>query len=376
MRFSVRASLLSLLLLQQTRALRTRQQPTLRSLRRAAPSSTKAASASEEVDSEVGVYMGEVIRVLPNNVINAYKTVAEKITIRLSLLSLTIHVMMLIPFLNSYKKMLLAIDHTLGAADSSAVGAAVSVVPFLYISPIIILLPFLYYYLWENDIDLYYKIPSNLFDIKLKEFIASQKVYAVDKLKDESDAILSAVYNDGVLDNDRDRGDDDKAYMTKMRKNFAYLQVLSMVDVEVLFNECVNAKIYQKKGVVTNNKAYNNKVFSSFNGRTTNSSTSSYIGGINDLLNSEIIVRSQAQSTSAFSLVEAAEEISRRSNASDKQQLISQLRDFQVALNEVSDNNEAAGSDDNEGVGRTSFDESVLKLGIKFLDNIQKMLRK
>lgn len=206
----------------------------------------------------------------------------------------------------------------------------------------------------------------------------AQKTYATDKLREEGASILGTIYNSDNNNNNSssnnsgtngyNNNDDDIEYKTKMAKTFAYLQVLSRVDVDILFNECVNAKIYQKRGVVTNNKSYNNKIFSSFNDRS--SGGSSNVDDIDDLLNSEIISGSKLQLSNAFSLIDATEEIMKRSNTTDKQQLIRQLKDFQVALNEGDTNN----VDNNNNKG-DKVDEYVLKLGIQLLSYVQRMLK-
>ena len=90
------------------------------------------------------------LRSFPLEVFRAFQALLQQYIPRVALLALALHVVMLIPTLKYIKKVLVGVD----------------IIPFIYLGPIVFILPFIGLWLWENNV-----VEISHFDDKLVDFV-------------------------------------------------------------------------------------------------------------------------------------------------------------------------------------------------------------
>jgi hypothetical protein len=124
---------------------------------------------------------------------------------RFGIYTLTFHVILLIPIIRIVKFQLNA-----------------SVYPFLYIGPALFLVPYVFFWLWENDVC---AVP--VIDTGLQRYLQKQKTSATKILEQERSQLMTAA---------RTSEDDD------VIKKLANLSLMSSIDVENLMSEVLAIK--------------------------------------------------------------------------------------------------------------------------------------
>lgn len=117
---------------------------------------------------DIELYEAKLLDMLPINLFNYFISFCEKYTIRVSLIAFTIHIMMLIPILRYIK-----------------IDLGMSIIPYIYLGPIVALIPFMFYWLWLNNF-----IEIKLFDDKFNKYVKMQQESAILKLQNEEETML------------------------------------------------------------------------------------------------------------------------------------------------------------------------------------------
>ena len=163
----------------------------------------------EFIENEVAMIQKELIEGISLPLLQAYFPVAEQYAIRGALILLASHIMVLIPvlkFVTTYLNM--------------------SIIPYLYIGPLLVLLPFILLFAWDKNI-----ARVDILDAKLKEFLALQKAVAMETLAEEGDKWVNSL---------REYDDDEKG--KGLVKKLGYLRILSNMDVEMCFSDILAVK--------------------------------------------------------------------------------------------------------------------------------------
>lgn len=156
-------------------------------------------------DQKVLLSQAEMLRTLPLDYFLSFRNICEQLVPRFGIYSLTFHVILLIPIIRIVKFQLNA-----------------SVYPFLYIGPALFLVPYAFFWLWENDVC---EVP--IFDARLLQYVKKQKDSATRILLKDSDDLMIAA----------NRGDDQLAI-----KKLANLKLMSLIDIDNFMSEIIAVK--------------------------------------------------------------------------------------------------------------------------------------
>ena len=156
-------------------------------------------------DQKVLLSQAEILRTLPLDYFLSFRNICEQLVPRFGIYSLTFHVILLIPIIRIVKFQLNA-----------------SVYPFLYIGPALFLVPYAFFWLWENDVC---EVP--IFDARLLQYVKKQKDSATRILLKDSGDLLKAA----------NRGDDELAI-----KKLANLKLMSVIDIDNFMYEIIAVK--------------------------------------------------------------------------------------------------------------------------------------
>lgn len=157
-----------------------------------------------------------ILQCLPSDIGRSFTVIADQYTIRGSVILLAVHIMVLIPVLKVLKMY-----------------TTVSVVPYLYVAPLLFLVPYVALWLWENN---FIEVP--LLTRKLFDFITFQKMNSMTKLKIEEANYCK------IVGSSRSGTESDSVYTTP--KELCYLRVLSRVNVNILKDEVIKIKRQRK----------------------------------------------------------------------------------------------------------------------------------
>eukprot|EP01038_Epipyxis_sp_PR26KG_P004133 gene4133-5887_t len=154
----------------------------------------------------------KMLQNLPIFLLNTFKTTFSELIPRISLIILTIHVMLLIPLLPFIKFKL-----------------GTSIIPFIYIGPVLFSLPFFTFWIWENN---WYPLP--IIDLRLQRFIESQAKLAQQKEQIETkgwDELLES--KELLLSEEED--------MERVN-SIAYVKLMAKIDVSSMIDEVMYIK--------------------------------------------------------------------------------------------------------------------------------------
>lgn len=174
------------------------------------PKKSRAVALYDETDElttdqKVLLSQAEILRTLPLDYFLSFRNICEQLVPRFGIYSLTFHVILLIPIIRIVKFQLNA-----------------SVYPFLYIGPALFLVPYAFFWLWENDVC---EVP--IFDARLLQYVKKQKDSAARILLKDSDVLLAAVKE----------GNDQSAI-----KKLANLKLMSVIDIDNFMSEIIAVK--------------------------------------------------------------------------------------------------------------------------------------
>jgi len=156
----------------------------------------------------------ELLQSLPLNALASFRPVLSALVPRLSFIMLLVHIILLLPALRFLK---IELD--------------VSIVPFLYIAPMLLTVPFVSSFLWESDI---YESPVITRGMEL--FLCAEKQRAVSKLASETTRLLQIVVSEGSCASTKDPGE--RSPLIQL----AYLRLISRIDPEALCKESMAFK--------------------------------------------------------------------------------------------------------------------------------------
>lgn len=159
-------------------------------------------SKHKQLDKDLESTRKSILKSLPVTILDIFYQVVRIFMPRLALIMLTVHVMLLIPIL----RFVLLELHS-------------SVYQYLYIGPFICFFPYLYFWLWENNL-----MKSELLDNKLFNIIKGLSDLSNKKYNDEFRNLEESLLK--IQDVDE----------TKLEQ-LAYVQVLMDVDSTALFEE-------------------------------------------------------------------------------------------------------------------------------------------
>ena len=157
------------------------------------------------LDQKILLGQAEILRTLPLDFFLSFRNICEQLVPRLSVYALTFHVILLIPVIRIVKFQLNA-----------------SIYPFIYIGPVLFLIPYLLFWLWENDVT---NIP--VFDNWLLKYVKKQKDGATKTLEKEKNdlMVLAKVSNDADT-----------------IKKLSNLILMSTIDTEMFISEIISIK--------------------------------------------------------------------------------------------------------------------------------------
>jgi len=144
----------------------------------------------------------------------------DQLVQRGSFISITVHLMLLIPILR-YMKLELGL----------------SIVPFIYLGPLVFIIPFAVSYLWEQDAFEFYFI-----DNKLKSFLVKQQTIAIDFLTDRETQSLTDITTQL---NESEQNNESLYYLlneNKLADKVIVSRLLSKLDIEVFYTEIIKCK--------------------------------------------------------------------------------------------------------------------------------------
>lgn len=157
------------------------------------------------VEERILLAEAQLLQALPLNALSTFQQACAVLVPRVAFMILTIHVMLLIPTLRFVK-----------------VSLGLSIVPFLYIAPVLLCVPFIVYFLWESDLYEFPYITSGLL-----RFIASDKSRAVRTMSNDEARLLEALQHD-----------DEPALVEQL----AYARLVSKIDPDALCREAMALK--------------------------------------------------------------------------------------------------------------------------------------
>lgn len=157
------------------------------------------------IDQRILLSQAEILRTLPLDYFLSFRNICEQLVPRFGIYTLTFHVILLIPIIRIVKFQLNA-----------------SVYPFLYIGPALFLVPYVFFWLWENDVC---AVP--VIDTGLQRYLQRQKQSATKILEQERSQLMTAA---------RTSDDDD------VIKKLANLSLMSSIDIENLMSEVLAIK--------------------------------------------------------------------------------------------------------------------------------------
>ena len=144
----------------------------------------------------------------------------DQLVQRGSFISITVHLMLLIPTLR-YMKLELGL----------------SIVPFIYLGPLVFIIPFAISYLWEQDaFELYF------IDNKLKSFLVKQQKIAIAFLKDRETQLLTDITTQL---NELEQNNESLYFLlseNKLADKVVVSRLLSKLDIEVFYTEIIKCK--------------------------------------------------------------------------------------------------------------------------------------
>lgn len=157
------------------------------------------------LDQKILLSQAEILRTLPLDFFLSFRNLCEQVVPRFGIYTLTFHVILLIPIIRIVKFQLNA-----------------SIYPFLYIGPILFLVPYLFFWIWENDVA---EVP--VFDQRLLKYVQKQKDAATKILdKERNELMLLAKNSDSQ----------------ETIKKLANLTLMSTIDVENFMSEIISIK--------------------------------------------------------------------------------------------------------------------------------------
>jgi hypothetical protein len=161
--------------------------------------------AKLSIDQRILLSQAEILRTLPLDYFLSFRNICEQLVPRFGIYTLTFHVILLIPIIRIVKFQLNA-----------------SVYPFLYIGPALFLVPYVFFWLWENDVC---AVP--VIDTGLQRYLQKQKTSATKILEQERSQLMTAATTSA---------DDD------VIKKLANLSLMSSIDIENLMSEVLAIK--------------------------------------------------------------------------------------------------------------------------------------
>eukprot|EP00600_Ochromonadales_sp_CCMP1393_P001816 CAMPEP_0174977646 /NCGR_PEP_ID=MMETSP0004_2-20121128/13725_1 /TAXON_ID=420556 /ORGANISM="Ochromonas sp., Strain CCMP1393" /LENGTH=315 /DNA_ID=CAMNT_0016228853 /DNA_START=56 /DNA_END=1003 /DNA_ORIENTATION=- len=127
----------------------------------------------ESVEKDIQEYEARLLETVPSTLYRTYSELCRLSIQKVSFVALVLHVMMLIPFLR-YVKLVLG----------------QSVVPYIYLAPLVYSLPYIGLWLWENNI-----IESDFANNKLTRLIEIQQEAGNDLMQQEESRMMETLMN-------------------------------------------------------------------------------------------------------------------------------------------------------------------------------------
>ena len=163
---------------------------------------------------------------LPYAFYEIFMNLLDQLVPRVALISLTYHVMILVPTLKFLK-----------------LNFNMSIIPFLYLGAVVVAVPFIACYLWESNF-----VDIGVINDKLKTFLDKEKL-AASRLRREYDNLNLNDPNNTQIDfpnlfTDSGATDNEDFEVRELRfaKNLVSIQLLSKIDVDALYTEIIAIK--------------------------------------------------------------------------------------------------------------------------------------
>jgi hypothetical protein len=166
---------------------------------------------SEEIETELKRSEENRQTRLSTDLYLSFIVLLDQLVSRVSLVALTFHVMMMIPLLQYLK-----------------INLGVSITPFLYIGPFVLLVPYIAYFLWEYNL-----VSIPIIDLKLKDVLYKQKRLAEELLRNNQVELLNSATNQLDVSIEGDRRDLNKLILARL---------LAKMDVDVLYTDVMSCR--------------------------------------------------------------------------------------------------------------------------------------
>jgi hypothetical protein len=187
----------------------------------------------EEFEKLMLIEEASRLQSIPREFIISFRHMMQQLVPRTALIILTIHAMMLIPTLKVIKYSL-----------------KMSIVPFIYIGPILFILPYVLYYIWDNQIFASDTWPIRFLDNYLRNFIISEQKNSEVLLLQEEDRLKAIIWEEDQLNqrtssnstvssrNNKSKDDNGVKSISKDAvQRLAYLRLLPKLDTNTLLSE-------------------------------------------------------------------------------------------------------------------------------------------
>jgi len=161
------------------------------------------------LDEQLLLEEAYLLQKLPDRILLTFIDLVGQYAMKLSFLIVAIHLMML-PLILKFVK--LQFD--------------ASIIPFLYIAPLLVLFPYIITWLWENNVEV---ISTQFVDERLTEYIWGRHNSAKKRIREEEDALKLFTANS-------------TEYAPEKLKRVAIMRLLTKIDPRMLSAECLNLK--------------------------------------------------------------------------------------------------------------------------------------
>jgi hypothetical protein len=154
----------------------------------------------------------ERLQTFPLEVLVSFREIMEQIVPRASFMSFIIHIMLLIPTIQYLK-----------------LHFHISIIPFLYLGPLVFIIPYISYFFWETSI-----LELNIINLYLLNYIKRQNDLAQIKLADESNRIETILSSEFLQNSNLQEN--------TLARKLVFLRLFSKIDPVVLQDEVLALK--------------------------------------------------------------------------------------------------------------------------------------
>ena len=164
----------------------------------------------ERVEASIQTRISMILEGLPLKLHNEFNVMCRKYVERIAVVSLSLHAIVLLPFLQHIK-----------------IDLGMSIFPYLYLGPLVFFIPFLVLWLWENNF-----IELQFVDDRRRLFIVRLRDVCIEELEKYEEECLTLLREDEMLASEKE----DLIY------KLAYWRLFSELEVGIIAREILDVK--------------------------------------------------------------------------------------------------------------------------------------